>query len=99
MLRGVRRPARAESCETPCPSASARFDARRSDGFRPMLRGGRPSGFDRRVAIETLLHTDRSLAAATRLVLDKLQGKSLENVDGPDDGRIEVDCLDGDTGD
>jgi len=64
-----------------------------------MLRGGRIDWFHRRVAIETLLHTDRSLAAATRLVLDKLQGKALENVDGPEDGRIEVDCLDGDSGD
>jgi hypothetical protein len=51
------------------------------------------------MAIETLLHTDRSLAAATRLVLDKIHGHGFENVDGPEDGRIEVDCLDGDTGD
>src|SRR5512138_1246736 len=64
-----------------------------------MLRASAIAGFDRPVAIETLLHTERSLAAATRLVLDKLQSKALENVDGPEDGRIEVDCLDGDTGD
>jgi len=51
------------------------------------------------MAIETLLHTERSLAAATRLVLDKLAAGGLENVDGPEDGRIEVDCLDGDSGD
>ncbi|MCC7137932.1 MAG: hypothetical protein IT460_05820 [Planctomycetes bacterium] len=51
------------------------------------------------MAIETLLHTERSLAAATRVVLDKLTGAGFETIDGPEDGRLEVDCLDGDTGD
>lgn len=50
------------------------------------------------MAIETLLHTERSLAAATRVVLDRLLGAGFQNVDGPLDGRVEIDCLDGDTG-
>jgi hypothetical protein len=50
------------------------------------------------MAIETLLHTERSLAAATRMVLDKLIAAAFENIDPPQDGRIEVDCLDGDSG-
>ena len=50
------------------------------------------------MAIEILLHTERSLAAALRMVLDRMLGTGFENIDAPEDGRIEVDCLDGDTG-
>src|SRR5262249_13969777 len=50
------------------------------------------------MAIETLLHTERSLAAATRMVLDKLLSNGFENIDPPEDGRVEIDCLDGDSG-
>jgi hypothetical protein len=50
------------------------------------------------MAIETLLHTERSLAAAARVVLDRLLGPGFDNIDAPEDGRIEVDCLDGDSG-
>jgi hypothetical protein len=49
------------------------------------------------MAIESLVPTDRSLAAATRLVLDRLAVAGFENIDPPEDGRLEVDCLDGDT--
>lgn len=51
------------------------------------------------MAIETLLTTERSLAGATRSILDKVRGAGFENIDGPEDGRIEIDCLDGETGD
>ncbi len=51
------------------------------------------------MAIETLLSTERSLAGATRLVLDRALGQGFENIDSPEDGRIEMDCLDGETGD
>jgi hypothetical protein len=51
------------------------------------------------MAIETLFPTERSLASATRLVLDRLTGAAFENIDPPEDGRIEVDCLDGESGD
>lgn len=50
------------------------------------------------MAIESLLPTNRSLAAATRVVLDRMAGTGFENIDSPEDGRIEVDCLDGDSG-
>jgi hypothetical protein len=50
------------------------------------------------MAIETLLHTERSLAAATRVVLDRLLGGGFETIDVPEDRRLEVDCLDGDSG-
>jgi hypothetical protein len=51
------------------------------------------------MAIETLLHTDRSLAGSLRSILDRLMGPGFENVDAPEEGRIEIDCLDGETGD
>lgn len=47
--------------------------------------------------IETLLHTERSLAAATRMILDRMTGKGYEFIDAPEDGRIEIDCLNGET--
>jgi hypothetical protein len=47
--------------------------------------------------IETLLHTERSLAAATRMILDRMTGKGFEFIDAPEDGRIELDCLNGET--
>jgi hypothetical protein len=50
------------------------------------------------MAIEILLHTERSLASATRLVLDRMTGAGFENIDAPEDGRVEVDCLDGESG-
>ena len=50
------------------------------------------------MAIETLIHTERSLSAATRVALDRLLGAGFETIDAPEDGRLEVDCLDGDTG-
>jgi hypothetical protein len=50
------------------------------------------------MAIETLLHTERSLAAATRLVLDRMASGGFENIDAPEDGRVELDCLDGESG-
>ena len=49
------------------------------------------------MAIETLLHTERSLAAAARMILDRMTGKGYEFIDAPEDGRIEVDCLNGET--
>ncbi len=50
------------------------------------------------MGIEILLQTDRSLAGATRSVLDRLLGAGFENVDPPEDGRVELDCLDGESG-
>jgi hypothetical protein len=50
------------------------------------------------MGIEILLTTSRSLAASTRAMLDKLVAGAFENVDPPEDGRIEVDCLDGESG-
>ena len=50
------------------------------------------------MGIEILLTTSRSLAASTRSMLDKLVSSGFENVDPPEDGRIEVDCLDGESG-
>lgn len=50
------------------------------------------------MGIEILLTTSRSLAASTRAMLDKLAQAGFENVDPPEDGRIEVDCLDGESG-
>jgi hypothetical protein len=50
------------------------------------------------MTIEILLRTDRSIAGATRAVLDKMVGTGWENIDGPEDGRVEVDCLNGETG-
>jgi hypothetical protein len=50
------------------------------------------------MTIEILLRTDRSIAGATRVVLDKMLGGGFENIDGPEDARIEVDCLNGETG-
>jgi hypothetical protein len=50
------------------------------------------------MGIEILLTTQRSLAAATRSLLDRLTGPGFENIDAPEDGRVEVDCLDGESG-
>lgn len=50
------------------------------------------------MGIEILMTTQRSIAAATRSLLDKLIAAGLENVDPPEEGRIEVDCLNGETG-
>jgi hypothetical protein len=50
------------------------------------------------MTIEILLRTDRSIAGATRAVLDKMLGTGWENIDAPEDGRVEVDCLNGETG-
>jgi len=50
------------------------------------------------MAIEILLHTERSLAATTRMILDRMTGAGFENIDAPEDGNLEVDCLDGDSG-
>jgi hypothetical protein len=50
------------------------------------------------MTIEILLTTERSIAGATRLVLDKMLGQGFETIDGPEDGRVEVDCLNGETG-
>jgi hypothetical protein len=50
------------------------------------------------MGIEILLTTSRSLAASTRSMLDKLVAGGFEYVDPPEDGRIEVDCLDGESG-
>ena len=50
------------------------------------------------MAIETLLPTERSLAGATRTILDRLLGAGYENIDAPEDKRIEIDCLDGESG-
>src|SRR5262249_50159719 len=52
----------------------------------------------REMGIEILLTTQRSLAAATRSLLDRLTGPGFENIDAPEDGRVEVDCLDGESG-
>ena len=50
------------------------------------------------MGIEILMTTQRSIAAATRSLLDKLLAAGIENIDPPEDGRIEVDCLNGETG-
>jgi hypothetical protein len=50
------------------------------------------------MTIEILLRTDRSIAGATRAVLDRMTGGGFENIDAPEDGVIEVDCLNGETG-
>jgi hypothetical protein len=50
------------------------------------------------MGIEILVTTSRSLAASTRSMLDRLVAAGFEYVDPPEDGRLEVDCLDGESG-
>lgn len=72
--------------------------AGRGDSPPKTLKGRAGPGFHLLgMPIETLLHTERSLAAATRMVLDRLTGKGYEFIDAPEDRRLEIDCLNGET--